>query len=195
MTIAVVAERGPIKYSRAPVTIGPEQEGAQDGDGSNELVGDGRGRFQFADPKNTGKGKDKGKDAAPYKKSGKKYMNIKLVDFGSRARSASSATGGKAVIRGDAFLSLLLFESDGFDLIKTDDSKKPRRVYRGGSRGAFEDLAQLGAGDVVALLNPKILKPFQVRLGLIVIPCLFPSILPFTSHSGHLTTHTQSTTS
>ncbi|KAF7977888.1 hypothetical protein HWV62_2434 [Athelia sp. TMB] len=161
VTIAVVAERGPIKYSRAPVTIGPEDEGAQEGDGSNELVGDGRGRFQFADPKSNGKGKgkDKAKDA-PYKKSGKKYLTIKLVDFGSRARSASSATGGKAVIRGDAFLSLLLFEADACDVIHTDDGKK-RRVYRGGSRGAFEDLAKLGEGDVVALLNPKILKPFQ----------------------------------
>lgn len=89
-------------------------------------------------------------------------MNIKLVDFGARARSSSSVPGGKATIRGDAFLSLLLFESDGFDMVTTPEAKKPQKVYRGGSRGAFEDLSKLGEGDVVALLNPKILKPFQV---------------------------------
>ena len=88
-------------------------------------------------------------------------MNMKLVDFGARARSSSSATGGKAVIRGDAFLSLLLFESDGFDLM-TNDDKRQEKIYKGGSRGAFESMAKLKEGDVIALLNPKILKPFQV---------------------------------
>jgi hypothetical protein len=35
-------------------------------------------------------------------------------------------------------------------------------VYKGGSRGAFEAMSKLKEGDVVALLNPKVLKPFQV---------------------------------
>lgn len=142
------------------MAIGPEDDGAQADGGSNELVGDGNGRFQFADPKQPSKAKRK--EPAPHRKSGKKYLNIKLVDFGARARASSSIPGGKAAIRGDAFLSLLLFESDGFDMITTAESKS-KKVYRGGSRGAFEDLSKLGEGDVVALLNPKILKPFQVR--------------------------------
>ncbi|KAJ7938428.1 hypothetical protein B0H13DRAFT_1698561 [Mycena leptocephala] len=131
ITIAVVAERGPYKYSKAPVEITPDEE-------------DGR----------------KGKAREPPKPNGKKFINIKLVDFGAPARSASSATGGKGVIRGDAMLSLLLFESDGFETVPQDEGR-PKKVYQGGSRGAFEEMCDLKEGDVVALLNPRILKPFQ----------------------------------
>ncbi|KAK0207908.1 hypothetical protein DFS33DRAFT_392133 [Desarmillaria ectypa] len=136
ITIAVVAERGPIKFSKAPVTIETDDEGR----------------------KTDAKGK--GKQREPPKPSGKKYVNMKLIDFGSRSRSASSATGGKVVIRGDAFLSLLLFESDGFDVEMQENGSKGK-IYRGGSRGAFESMSKLKEGDVIALMNPKILKPFQ----------------------------------
>ncbi|KAJ6464278.1 hypothetical protein C8R47DRAFT_1201836 [Mycena vitilis] len=133
ITIAVVAERGPYKYSKAPVEITPDEDAAKS---------------------------HKGKAKDPPKPSGKEYINIKLVDFGAPARS-SSATGGKTVIRSDAMLSLLLFESDGFDTVPQDEGR-PKRVYRGGSRGAFEEMCELKEGDVVALLNPRVLKPFQI---------------------------------
>lgn len=136
VTIAVVAERGPIKFSKAPVTIDADDEGRK------------------TDVKGKGKQKEQPKP------SGKKYVNMKLVDFGSRSRTASSATGGKAVIRGDAFLSLLLFESDGFD-VETRENGTKGKIYKGGSRGAFETMSKLKEGDVIALMNPKILKPFQ----------------------------------
>ncbi|GLB44212.1 putative primase zinc finger [Lyophyllum shimeji] len=141
ITIAVVAERGPLKFSKAPVAMGRE-------------AGD------DAEKKEGWKGKAKAQEDAS-KPSGKKYVNIKLIDFGARSRSSSSATGGKAVIRGDAFLSLLLFESDGFDLVTEEGQSKPRKVYKGGSRGAFESMAKLKEGDVIALLNPRVLKPYQ----------------------------------
>lgn len=140
ITIAVVAERGPFKFSKAPVTVGPD-----DGIEKREHW----------------KSKRKGKEETS-KPTGKKYVNLKLIDFGARSGSASSATGGKATIRGDAFLSLLLFESDGFDVISNDDDTKPMKAYRGGSRGAFEALSKVKEGDVIALLNPRILKPYQV---------------------------------
>ncbi|KAJ7634773.1 hypothetical protein FB45DRAFT_909809 [Roridomyces roridus] len=136
ITIAVVAERGPYKSTKPPVTMTRDEE----------------------DESGKGKGKAKAKDTP--KPSGKKYINMKLVDFGAPARSASSATGGKAVIRGDAMLSLLLFESDGFETIPQNEDR-PKKVYRGGSRGAFEEMCDLKEGDVVVLLNPRILKPFQ----------------------------------
>ena len=133
ITIAVVAERGPIKFTRAPVTIE-----AEDGDKKDK-----KRRYGVNEEKT----------------SGKKYVNLKLIDFGARS---SSTTGGTSVIRGDAFLTLLLFESDGFDLIPRGDGMKPEKLYKGGSRGAFEHLTKVKEGDVIALLNPKILKPFQV---------------------------------
>jgi len=142
ITIAVVAERGPLGFSRAPVTIGPDDNIEKQEHWKS-------------------KGKDKEKDKTT-KPIGKKYVNLKLIDFGAHSRSSSSATGGKAIIRGDAFLSLLLFESDGFDLVTNDDDAKTRKVYRGGSKGAFEALSKVKEGDVIALLNPKILKPYKV---------------------------------
>ncbi|KDR78277.1 hypothetical protein GALMADRAFT_245372 [Galerina marginata CBS 339.88] len=141
ITIAVVAERGPIKFTRAPVAI--ERE---DGD---------------PDPRKRWKGKSKGGHNEFEKPSGKKYVNLKLIDFGSRSGSFPSATGGVSTIRGDAFLTLLLFESDGFDVMPREDGRKPDKLYRGGSRGAFENLTSVKEGDIIALLNPKILKPFQ----------------------------------
>lgn len=141
ITVAVVAERGPIKFTRAPVKV-EREEGDQDN-------------------KKQWKGKAK---AEPENPSGKKYVNLKLIDFGARSGSSSSATGGTSVIRGDAFLTLLLFESDAFDLVPDDDGGKPKKVYKGGSKGAFEHLSDVKEGDVIALLNPKILKPFQVGI-------------------------------
>ncbi|KAH7911259.1 hypothetical protein BJ138DRAFT_1063452 [Hygrophoropsis aurantiaca] len=146
ITIAVVAERGPIRYSRAPVDLKPGDDGCASEDES--LPGaNGSNNHQ--------KGKSDNQTRRP---PGKKYVNMKLIDFG--ARTSSSATGGKAVIRGDAFLSLLLFESDGFDRV-TQDNGSVKKVYKGGSKGAFEVMSKLKEGDVIALLNPKVLKPFQ----------------------------------
>ncbi len=133
LTIAVVAERGPLSYTRAPVPLEPD-----------DLKG-------------------KGKQKAPTKPSGKKYIVFKLVDLGSRSRSSSSATGGKAVVRGDACLSLFLFESDRYDTITAAGSSRSKKVYKGGSGGAFESLSKLKERDVIVLMNPKIMKPNQVR--------------------------------
>ena len=136
VTIAVIAERGQVKFTRAPVTLDPEEQNKR--------------QFQRV----------KDEEREDKKLTGKKYVNFKLIDFG--ARSKSSGTGGQSVIRGDAFLTLLLFEADGYDLVHRDGDRKPRKLYKGGSRGAFESMARVKEGDVIAFLNPKILKPFQV---------------------------------
>ncbi|KAL0579267.1 hypothetical protein V5O48_002721 [Marasmius crinis-equi] len=136
VTIAVVAERGPLKHTSPPVGVNKNEDGE--------------------DKKHKPKATEKGKE--PVNK-GKKYINFKLIDFGSR--SGGSASGGTSVIRGDAFLTLLLFEADSYDLVTHEDSKRPEKIYKGGSRGAFEAMTKLKEGDVVALLNPRVLKPYQ----------------------------------
>ncbi|KAI0073172.1 hypothetical protein K474DRAFT_1603813 [Panus rudis PR-1116 ss-1] len=162
VTIAVVAERGPMRYTRAPVGVGKDdgEDPEEKEDTLDDLPLDG------ASSSNTRpndlrkwKGKGKSKDQEPPKPSGKKYINLKLIDFGCRSKS-TSATGRQSVIRGDAFLSLLLFEADRVDTYETPEGKK-ETIYKGGSRGAFEKMSKLKEGAVVALLNPKILKPFQ----------------------------------
>ena len=146
--MAVIAERGPIKFTRAPMTIEAE-------DGDN---------------------KKKGKAGVnePEKSFGKKYVNLKLIDFGARSLST---IGGASVIRGNVFLTLLLFKSDGFDLIPREDGMKPEKIYKGGSRGAFEHLTNVKEGDVIALLSPKILKPFQVDIFFLTLQLLLKDSL------------------
>jgi minichromosome maintenance protein 10 len=148
--IGVVAERLPVRMSKAPVGITREAE--DDGGSDDEFTS------ASAAGSRTKKGKGKGKGPPP--RSGRKYVTLKLIDFG--ARSASSATGGKAALRGDAFLNLLLFESEDVKDVVDPETGKKERVYRGGSRGAFEQMAALREGSVVALLNPRVLRPFQV---------------------------------
>ncbi|KAH7882687.1 hypothetical protein F5I97DRAFT_1931298 [Phlebopus sp. FC_14] len=150
VTIAVVAERGPIRTTRAPVDITP----GDDGRASDDEAG-GTGESQ---QRHNGKAPTKSLRPPTNKPHGKKYVNIKLIDFGARSRS--SATGGKAVLRGDAFLSLLLFESERFDKV-TEEDGRVKKLWHGGSGGAFEAMSKLKEGDVVTLLNPRVLKPFQ----------------------------------
>jgi minichromosome maintenance protein 10 len=72
--------------------------------------------------------------------------------------------GKKGTSRGDAVLSLLLFESDSCDTVSRGDGLLPEKIYRGGGRGAFEAMAKLREGTVIALLNPRVLKPIQVNV-------------------------------
>ena len=158
VTIAVVAERGLVKHTRAPVDITPGDDGrASDGETGGSKFGYNSGVRNKSD-------KNGPKDQA--KPHGKKYVSMKLIDFGARSRS--SASTGKSAIRGDAFLTLLLFESDGFDKV-TGENGCVKKIYQGGSKGAFEAMSKLKEGDVVALLNPKVLKPLQVRVSSLVI--------------------------
>ena len=143
----MVAERGPINHTRAPVGL-EREEGDVMGPNGKPLPGKSNAR------KGTASG------SAPPKPLGKKYVNLKLIDFG--CQSDSGANGGKPVIRGDACLSLLLFESDNFDTLDTNSGGLPKKIYKGGSKGAFEHMSKLREGAVIALLTPKILKPFQV---------------------------------
>lgn len=144
VTIAVIAERGPIRFTKAPVGVEKDE--------------DAKGKKRWE-----GKKKDKvGQPEEEGGRGGKKYVTLKMIDFG--ARSQTPGGGGYGQIRGDAFLNLILFEADAFDLTTREGGRKRggEKVYRGGSGGAFEKLMDVREGDVVALLNPRVLRPFQV---------------------------------
>ncbi|KAH9923896.1 uncharacterized protein B0H18DRAFT_1120236 [Fomitopsis serialis] len=159
LTIAVVAERGKVKCSQAPVGIGRDDKMGADEEDEDTVDQLDISTEAPVPAKGPPRPKRKRKDEPP-RPSGKKYVNMKLVDFGCRTARDSSATGGQTVIRGDASLSLLLFESDGYDVVTKENGKK-EKIYRGGSKGAFEKMSMLKEGAVVAFLNPRILKPFQ----------------------------------
>lgn len=160
LTIAVIAERGPMKYTHAPVGVTRDDKLLNEGEDQMDALPSLDGAAQSGPSARLPPFRKKPKEEAP-KVSRKKYVNLKLIDFGCRSHGGS-ADSGKAKIRGDALLSLLLFESDTCDVVMKDVGKR-ERIYRGGSRGAFERMSKLREGAVVAFLNPKILKPFQVR--------------------------------
>lgn len=142
VTIAVVAERSPIRVSRAPVTLVSGE--ARDADDPDPVPS------QSAAPPHA-RSKSGNKDPPP--RAGRKYVNLTLIDFG--------VSGKKGTSRGDAVLSLLLFESDSYDTLSRGDGLLPEKIYKGGGRGAFEAMAKLREGTVIALLNPRVLKPIQ----------------------------------
>ncbi|KAF8485480.1 hypothetical protein JB92DRAFT_2836875 [Gautieria morchelliformis] len=146
VTIAVIAEMGPIKLTSTSSTTHNDDDVTP----SNAT-----------DRKGKGKQKD---DRDDKKMGGKKYMSLKLVDFGTRTRTSSATP--KAQIRGDALLTLLLFEAESWSYVEDENrpkaSKSERtKIFKGGSGGAFEACMKLHEGAVIAILNPKILKPYQ----------------------------------
>lgn len=154
ITIAVIAERGTISVSRGAKA----EESDQESDEGPRLAG------ETSKPKEKSKkkpdAKKKKSDSNKKKSGGKKYLTLKLVDFGRRSTDPQT---GKITIGGDALVSLILFESDSYENLNTNEGASDR-VYRGGSGGAFEQSAALRAGAVIAIMNPKILKPFQASL-------------------------------
>ena len=156
VTIAVVAGRSPVRISRAPVAVGPGE--ARDADDPDPTPTSSVTR----NPKSAGR-----KDPEPGPRvGGRKYVNMTLIDFGARGGGGGGSSNGskKGTSRGDAVLSLLLFESDTYDTVSRGDGLLPEKIYKGGSRGAFEFMAKLREGSVIALLNPRVLKPLQVSV-------------------------------
>lgn len=150
VTIAVVAERGDIKVTGAK---GPVQAELSD----DEDEEDANGGPSKPKPKDKGKAA-KGKNGYPdnRKKAPRKYINLKLVALPPRNKTIGSGT-----VSGDAILQLLLFESEAI-VSKDDGNGGVTKEYRGGSGGAYEKFCNIGVGSVVALLNPRVLRPIKV---------------------------------
>ncbi|GAC72486.1 hypothetical protein PANT_7d00121 [Moesziomyces antarcticus T-34] len=95
----------------------------------------------------------------------RKFVVLKLVDLGvDRAQADGSGSAG----RGDNYLSLVAYEADQVDTTNANGARSEvaevlaRTKWVNGSRGAFELLYQQAEGTVVAIMNPKVLRPFAV---------------------------------
>lgn len=165
LTIAVVAERGEVKISGTKQTSANDDD---DGDDDIEEDEDGpapaakppaknTGPFKPGDPKN--KSKKSGTEYKNKKRPPRKYINLKLCSLPPRTKTSSSSAG-------DALLQLLLFESDSVahDTMLNDEGEKVViKRYSGGSGGAYEKWCNLTVGSVIAIMNPKVLRPLRVR--------------------------------
>ncbi|KAG8980312.1 hypothetical protein FRB90_007678, partial [Tulasnella sp. 427] len=142
--IAVVAERGEIQVSQA-------QASSLDDDESFEQKDEG-GPSNASGNWKRSKHKVYGGSNGP-----KKYVRLQLVDFGHKGRGNGTASG-------DALLSMLLFEADIASVPPKDEDGVARgaTIYKGGSGGAFEEsLPHLREGAVIAILNPRVMRPYQ----------------------------------
>lgn len=117
------------------------------------------------DPKAKSKGNGKGGDRR--QRQPKKYINLRLAALPPR----NKLLGGKET-GGDALLQLLLFEADSVTRVQDgvgeqgngngNGKGKVEKKYRGGSGGAYEKWCNLGVGDVVGIVSPRVLRPLKV---------------------------------
>lgn len=160
VVIAVVAERGEIRVSGMKNDRGSDED-EEDLKPKQASVKQGvKGvKDKAAQGKDEGKG---GEDQERWRKrrGPRKYINLKLCALPPRIQSKGPS--------GDAMLQLLLFESDAIvreDENAEDDDGETKKTYRGGSGGAYEKWCNLGVGSVIAILNPRVLRPLRVCLG------------------------------
>ncbi|KAH7100487.1 hypothetical protein BKA62DRAFT_639912 [Auriculariales sp. MPI-PUGE-AT-0066] len=145
VTVAVVAHRSPILASVSRHNEDDSVEGNSKKRKSGPTKGAEEASASTSQPKS--------------KPIGSRFVRLTLIDFGTR----DMATGA---VRGDAELNLLLFEhnSNGSGPRTGQvqyNSVTGQRLNMPGARSAFEDLSNLREGTVVALLNPRILRPQQ----------------------------------
>lgn len=169
VTIAVIGERGEISVSKGASGDDDEHSDSEDDSSKKKTVEQSLAELASipeppapgAPPKRNQpfrKKKPAESASSGTRKGPKKYVTLRLVDFGNRAPDLHT---GKSTIRGDALLNMILFEAESWTVDHTDDGRE-QRVYKGGSGGAFEACANLRAGCVVGIMNPRILKPYQV---------------------------------
>lgn len=97
----------------------------------------------------------------------KKFVSFRLTQLPPRGSTVGAASG-------DATLTMLMFEADSCHSIVGMGGEVSKKIYKGGSGGAFEKFWNLKIGTVVAILNPRILRPLKV--------CFWQ--LPLVSSSG-----------
>lgn len=149
VTIAVVAERSDIRVSGLRDVVSDDEEDEPAPGDSTEQT---KEKSKLAAAKN----KKNRKEKTGNRRQPRKYINLKLVALPPRSKSLG-ATG----VSGDAFFQLLLFEADCV-VRESDGEGGEKRSYRGGSGGAYEKWCNLGVGSVIAILNPRILRPLKV---------------------------------
>lgn len=157
VTIAVVAEQlGSVRSTKGGPAMGKEEdeesgdEMSAGGGGTGPNMNDGHGK-----PSQTA-----GKKKKWTPKSQKKFVTFRLVALPPRS-------SGKSATSGDATVNLILFEADSVADVKGGETRaggsSKRRVYKGGSGGAFETFWNVKVGTVLAILNPRVLRPLKVR--------------------------------
>ncbi|WVQ75339.1 hypothetical protein IAR50_004957 [Cryptococcus sp. DSM 104548] len=169
LTIAVVAQRGPIRVSGTKVKrekgsddekdeddeSGGEIEESEDDEDDGEQAGDFKpfigtdGKAWKPKPKKRAKkSKEDGEDDWKKKREPRKYINLTLCAMPRRKYGSTTSTG-------DVLLQMLLFEADHVVTMENGEGGI-YKSYRGGSGGAYEKWCNIAEGSVIAILNPRV---------------------------------------
>ncbi|WVO15712.1 hypothetical protein L204_103373 [Cryptococcus depauperatus] len=201
VTIAVIAQRSPIRVSGTKVKTAESSRGkgnvASKDDASDASNTESEGREESTDTtfsrtkvegvkrKQKTKNKDNlnqsDKDDWKKNREPRKYINLTLCALPRRNYNVTMTAG-------DSLLQLLLFEADC--VVSTEDEDgEVVKSYRGGSGGAYEKWCNLAEGSVIAIMNPRIwrnlkggtTKPHPMTSPLGINPISDDSII----HIGH----------
>jgi minichromosome maintenance protein 10 len=158
VVIGVVCHKGEIKVTQRRKTADTDKNGKRRGeaDGAKEEEDDDDDDDHDlgTDPSKRRKTQN-GTSVRNPTSSLRKFITLKICSLPPR-NAMHSAT------QGDAILNLMLFEADCADTIPGETGEPSKKIYRGGSGGAYETWWKLAVGAVVGVVSPKILKPFGV---------------------------------
>ncbi|TYJ55121.1 hypothetical protein B9479_004157 [Cryptococcus floricola] len=170
LTIAVVAQRGPIRVSGTKVKTeknsddekdedddddeGDEEESEDDEDDGEQaadikpFIGTDGKAWKPKPKQKAKKSKEDSDDDWKKKRGPRKYINLTLCAMPRRSYGSTSSTG-------DVLLHMLLFEADHVVAME-DGEGGTYKSYRGGSGGAYEKWCNIAEGSVIAILNPRV---------------------------------------
>ena len=167
LTIAVIAEKSEIRFTKPKPWLSGEQDEmlhfkkagrGSDGKLNLELDADTRRKATKADEEEMERAMVERRQAG----RSRKYIMVKLVDLNVESEA-----------RGDNMLNMMCIEADEIDQLNNgiearpeihaqlEELRRSKRRYINGSQGAFELIHHLPEGTLIAILNPRILKPYS----------------------------------
>jgi minichromosome maintenance protein 10 len=110
----------------------------------------------------------------------RRYVTFKLVDLGTKGAGGGSGVLDLRLFEADSSMVRKGPDDDGEDEMRATgvrvakekrDAAVERRQYKGGSGGAYEKFWKEREGAVIALLNPRIMKPREVTPPALTATC------------------------
>ena len=158
--IGVLAEKSDIRMqAKQPAPVKPEKKKKKQKEPADREDAD---ELQDSEP-----------EEAPEKRQPKRFVMFKLLDMRyKRGQSTSAGDGVLTVFLFEANSSQTLYELEQDQVATTSTGARVRQeaqeqqkttLYKGGSGGAYEKFCKESNGTVVAIVNPRVLKPRQVH--------------------------------
>lgn len=168
--IGVLAEKSDIRMQANPAIKAPPKNPKKSKKGKGKQV-DREDADELQDSE--ADEEEEEEPAVVEKKQPKRFVIFKLLDMRlKRGQTTASGDGALTVFLFESTSSSTLHDVEQEEVATTSrgvrirgeaQEQKKTTVYKGGSGGAYEKFCKESNGTVVAILNPRVLKPKQVR--------------------------------